>query len=216
MARDDHWTIPFGMLISTVVLTPIAAFFTYKSNNDSVVFNIDVYKQIFMRVLGLRTKRHIYRKEVIIEYPKYEVDCDLLIQVNKEIEAYIDHHKLLRWPNPINVFFHEGDDQEIERINNALETAIEDLSYTTDKLILTELNTYPVMTIRAHTRPFRQKWLNALTGLILPVGIFFYIRMIRFRLRLYRDLRTIRQTSDRIVPRALELSTEHQSIGELL
>lgn len=216
MARDDHWTIPFGMLISTVVLTPIAAFFTYKSNNDSVVFNIDVYKQIFMRVLGLRTKRHIYRKEVIIEDPKYEVDCDLLIQVNKEIEAYSDHHKLLRWPNPINVFFHEGDDQEIERINNALETAIEDLSYTTDKLILTELNNYPVMTIRAHTRPFRQKWLNALTGLILPVGIFFYIRMIRFRLRLYRDLRTIRQTSDRIVPRALELSTEHQSIGELL
>ena len=216
MARDDQWTIPFGMFISTVVLTPIAAFFTYKANKDSVVFNIDLYKQLFMRILGLRTKRHIYRKEVIIEDPTYEVDSDLLINVNKEIEVYNDHHKLLRWPNPINVFFHAGDDQEIERINNSLEAAIEDLSYTKDKLILTELNNYPIIAVRAHTRPFRQKWLNALTGLILPVGIFFYFRMIRFRVRLYRDLRAIRQTSDRIVPRALELSTEQETIGKLI
>ena len=216
MARDDNWTVWFGKLLGTAVLSPIAIFFTYKANNDSVVFNIDLYKQLFMRILGLRTKRHIYRKEVIIEDPTYEVDSDLLINVNKEIEVYNDHHKLLRWPNPINVFFHAGDDQEIERINNSLEAAIEDLSYTKDKLILTELNNYPIIAVRAHTRPFRQKWLNALTGLILPVGIFFYFRMIRFRVRLYRDLRAIRQTSDRIVPRALELSTEQETIGKLI
>ena len=44
MARDDQWTVWFGKLISTAVLTPIAVFFTYKANNDSVVFNIDLYK----------------------------------------------------------------------------------------------------------------------------------------------------------------------------
>ena len=37
MARDDQWTVWYGMLISTVVLTPLACFFTYKANNDSVV-----------------------------------------------------------------------------------------------------------------------------------------------------------------------------------
>ena len=216
MARDGQWTVWFGQTISSVVLTPIAAFFTYKANKDSTVFNIDLYKSILMRILGLREKRHIFRKEVIIEDPQYKKDVDILLNVSKEIEIYSEHHKLLRWPNPINVFFHPGDDHEIEHINEALETAIEDLGYTRDKLILSELNNYPVIAVRAHTRPFRKKWLNAVTGLLLPLGAFFYIRMIRFRLRLYKDLRTIRQTNDKIIPRALELSTEQKSITELL
>ena len=216
MARDGQWTVWFGQTISTVVLTPIAAFFTYKANKDSTVFNIDLYKSILMRILGLREKRHIFRKEVIIEDPQYKKDVDILLNVSKEIEIYSEHHKLLRWPNPINVFFHPGDDHEIEHINEELETAIEDLGYTRDKLILSELNNYPVIAVRAHTRPFRKKWLNAVTGLLLPLGAFFYIRMIRFRLRLYKDLRTTRQTNDKIIPRALELSTEQKSITELL
>ena len=208
MARDDQWTVWFGMSVSTVVLTPLAAFFTYKANNDSVVFNIDMYKQVVMRMLGLRHKRHIYRKEVIIEDPKYGTDAQSLECISEEIVQYSEHHKLLRWPNPIDVFFHEGDDQEIERINTVLEETIEDLGYTTDKLILTELNNYPIIATHAHTRPFRRMWLNIVTGLILPLGIFFYFRMLRFRLRLYKDLRVIRQTSEKIIPRAQELSVK--------
>ena len=100
------------------------------------------------------------------------------------------------------------DDQEIERINTVLEETIEDLGYTTDKLILTELNNYPIIATHAHTRPFRRMWLNIVTGLILPLGIFFYFRMLRFRLRLYKDLRVIRQTSEKIIPRAQELSVK--------
>ena len=216
MARDGQWTILFGKLISTAVLTPIAVFFTYKANKDSTVFNIDLYKEFFMKVLGLRQKRHIFRKEVIIEDPKYDVDADLLINVNLDIEAYSENHKLYMWPNPIKVFFHAGDDQEIEKLNQSLEVAIEDLSYTKDKIILSELNNYPIISVRAHTRPFRRKWMNVVTGLILPLGVFFYFRMIRFRLRLYRDLRTIRSTTDRILPRIMELSTQNKSITELI
>ena len=199
MAREDEWTVWFGMSISTVVLTPVAAFFTYKANNDSVVFNIDLYKNLAMKALGIRTKRHIFRKEVIIEDPKYMEDAKMLENINSDIYQYSKEHKLLHWPNPIKVFFREGNDQRIEEINKDLEVAIDDLSYTTDKVILAELNEYPVISPNAHTRPFRRKWLNILTGLILPLGIFFYFRMIRFRLRLYKDLRTIRHTSDRII-----------------
>jgi lipopolysaccharide export system permease protein len=199
MAREDEWTVGFGMSISTVVLTPLAAFFTYKANNDSVVFNIDLYKNLAMKILGIRTKRHIFRKEVIIEDPKYQEDAQALEHINSDIYRYSKEHKLLHWPNPIKVFFKEGDDQRIEEINEQLEATIEDLSYTTDKQILAELNNYPVVSPDAHTRPFRRKWLNIITGLVLPVGIIMYIRMIRFRLRLYKDLRTIRHTSDRII-----------------
>ena len=208
MGRDDQWTVWYGMLISTVVLTPLAAFFTYKANNDSVVFNIDHYKYLAMKALGLRTKRHIYRKEVIIEDPKYKEDASLLESINSDIYQYSKAHKLLHWPNPIKVFFREGDDQRIEEINNQLELAIEDLSNSSDKQLLAELNNYPVIDPDAHTRPFKKKWMNVITGLFLPLGIFFYFRMIRFRIRLYKDLRTIRQTSNKIIPLALKFTQE--------
>ena len=205
MARDDNWTVWFGKLLGTAVLTPIACFFTYKANNDSVVFNIDLYKHIFSRMLGLRQKRYITRKEVIISDPSYLTDADLLKGVSIGVDNYTKAHHLLRWPNPIKVFFRPGDDHEIEAINEALETAIEDLSYTKNNYVLMKLNQFPVIATHAHTRPFRRKWLNAVTGLFLPSGIFFYFRMIRFRIRLYRDLQAIIRVNKKLIPRIIDM-----------
>jgi lipopolysaccharide export system permease protein len=204
MARADEWTVWFGKLISTMALAPVAVFFTYKANNDSVVFNVDLYKDLARRALGLRMKRNIIRKEVIIEDPKYQLDVRLLKAIDNRIVAYSEEHKLLHLPNPIKVFFSASNDHEIERISSALETAVEDLSYSKDRIILTELNNYPILMVHAHTRPFNKKWMNIITGLVLPVGLFFYLRMWRFRLRLYKDLHDIRQTSERLVPRIME------------
>ena len=206
MARDDQWTVWYGLTISTVVLAPIACFFTYKANNDSVVFNIDLYKQLFMRVFGLRTHRHIYRKEVIIEDPIYALDSYYLLNINKEIKEYGEEHKLLRLPNPIHVFFRPGDDQKVEHIIQALEDVIEDLANTKDTQILGYLNHYPVVATHAHTRPFRQKWLNIITGLVLPLGVFFYLRMCRFRLRLHKDLNNILETNQWVLERVADFA----------
>ena len=205
MARDDNWTVWFGKMLGTAVLSPIAVFFTYKANNDSVVFNIDLYKNMLMRMLGLRTKRYITRKEVIIDDPKYLTDAELLGNVSLEIDQYMKQHKLLRWPNPIKVFFRPGDDNEIAKIYQALEVAIEDLSYTKSNYVLMKLNQFPVIATHAHTRPFRRKWLNAVTGIFLPTGIFFYFRMIRFRVRLYRDLQHILHVNEKLIPRVINL-----------
>ena len=205
MARDDNWTVWFGKLLGTAVLSPIAIFFTYKANNDSVVFNVDLYKNMLRHMLGLRTKRNITRKEVIIEDPKYTIDAQMLKSVDMEIALYGEQHHLLRWPNPIKVFFRPGDDHEIETINSTLEMAIEDLAYTKNNYVLMKLNQYPIIATHAHTRPFRQKWLNAVTGIFLPTGIFFYVRMIRFRIRLYRDLQNIRRVNKKLIPRVIQL-----------
>ena len=191
MARDDNWTVWFGKLLGTAVLSPIAIFFTYKANNDSVVFNIDLYKSLLMRMLGLRQKRPAIGKEVIINDPDYAQDATLLKQMTADIEQYMQEHSLHRWPSPVKVFFRPGDDQTISRISTTLEEVIEDLSNTRDKVILNEVNTDPILATHAHTRPFRRKWLNIMTGLVVPAGIFFYIRMMRFRLRLWHDLKVI-------------------------
>ncbi len=201
MARDDNWTVWFGKMLGTAVLSPIAIFFTYKANNDSVVFNIDLYKSLMMRMLGLRQKRPTIGKEVIIETPDYAQDATMLRQMTADIEQYTREHKLRHWPNPIKVFFRPGDDQTISQISEMLESVIEDLSNTRDKVILNEVNTYPILATHAHTRPFKRKWLNIITGLVVPVGAFFYLRMLRFRLRLYRDLKVISKANQNIVER---------------
>jgi len=205
MAREDEWAVWFGKWIATMVLAPLAVFFTYKANRDSTMFNIDAYRHFFVRVLGLRQKRNIVRKEVIIEDPQYLVDADRLKRVGTSIERYSNEHKLYHWPNPFKVFFRAGDDHEIEEINNVLEQAIDDLGNSPNSYVLIELNQYPIIATHAHTRPFQRRWLNVVTGLFLPTGIFFYFRMIRFRMRLYRDLQHISRINKELIPRIIEL-----------
>ena len=204
MARDGNWTVLFGKLISTAVLAPLAIFFTFKANSDSTVFNIDMYKNILFKMLGIRSKRHVYKKEVIINDPDYIKDSKELMSICRDIKQYSHEHSLIKAPNPIKVFFRPGDDQVIEGINERLEAVIEDLSNTKDKTILNELNALPIIATHAHTRPFVRKWMNVVTGVILPFGVFFYLRMWRFRLRLLRDLRNIVAASENIIRRVEE------------
>lgn len=205
MARGGMWTIWFGKTIALAVLTPLAVFFTYKANNDSVVFNIDFYRNFFMKLLGLRIKRAVYRKDVIINDPDYAADAEKLAQINSEIDAYVHEHNLLLAPNVVKVFFKYTPDHVIEVINGQLEAVIEDLSNTKDKVILGCLNDYPFMAVKAHTRPFERKWLNVTAAIIVPVGLFLYLRMWRFRLRLLRDLKVVRDTNDAVIRRIGEM-----------
>jgi len=208
MAREDEWTVWFGKWISTMVLTPLAVFFTYKANNDSTVFNLDLYKEILRRTLGLRMKRNIVKKEVVISEPQYQDDALRLQQISDKVTRYAEEHKLYLLPNPIKVFFKEGNDHDVETLNNDLEETIEDLGNTRDKVVISELNHYPVIATRAHTTPFRRKGLNILTFVILPLGIFFYLRIWRFRLRLFKDLHDIKLTNSKIIAR-IQIITAH-------
>lgn len=201
MARGGMWAVWFGKGLAPVALTPIAIFVTYKANKDSVVFNADLYKEFFMRLLGLRLKRHVFAKEVIINDPDYANDAIMLKQMNADIDAYSKEHRLVSAPNIIDVFFKYKKDNEIERISEILESVIEDLANTKDKILLHEMNKYPILATKAHTRPFEHKWLNIIAGVLIPVGAVLYIRMWTFRLRLYRDLRQIRQTNQAIIVR---------------
>ena len=195
----------FGKTISLAVLTPLAVFFTYKANNDSVVFNIDFYRNLFMKLLGLRMKRSVSRKEVIINDPAYEDDARELERINVEITDYAREHNLLLAPNVVKVFFKYSPDHTIEDIDGRMETVIEDLSNTKDKQLLALLNDYPFMAVKAHTRPFERKWLNIAAAVVVPVGVFLYLRMWRFRLRLLHDLKVVKQTNDAIIRRVGEM-----------
>lgn len=201
MARSGIWAIWFGKGLATAVLAPTAVFITYKANNDSAVFNMDAYIDLGLRMLGMRRKRSVAGKEVIITDPDYGRDISELQRISEEITNYSSEHNLKSPPNIIKVFFRYQPDHEIERISQELEEVIDDLSNSRDKMVISLLNRYPIVAEKAHTRPFERLWLNTLMAIIIPAGIFFYCRMWRFRLRLLKDLRTIRQTNDKMIMR---------------
>jgi len=208
MSRIGDWSIWFGRSLSTFVLAPVAAFFTYKATNDSVVFNLDMYRDFFRKLLGLRLHRHIYKKEVIINDPQYSNDVNALSAITQEVEEYGREHKLYTMPNAIDVFFKYKPDHKIEEISEQLEAVIEDLANSRDKVVLNLLNEYPVLSVKAHTRPFEYKWANILAAVIVPVGLFLFFRMWRFRLRLYRDLKTISATNGKMIARIMQMKPQ--------
>jgi len=205
MAKGGMWAIWFGKSIATAVLAPLAVFFTYKANNDSVVFNVDLYKNLLMKMLGMRVKRSVMRKDVIIEEPDYAADKACLETMTNAIKEYSMTHKLKSPPNFINVFFKFSPDHDMERIGEKMENVITDLSNSRDRKVIDLLNEYPIIMVKAHTRPFERKWMNVVSAIIIPVGVFFYFRMWRFRLRLQRDLKQISATDNMLVERMKEM-----------
>lgn len=208
MARGGMWAIWFGNALAPAVLVPMAVFFTYKATNDSVVFNVDLYTDIFRRFFGLRVKRPIYRKEVVINDPDYAADLERLESITSEIDLYSQSHRLKHAPNWIKVFFRYEPDHKIEAINEELETVIEDLSNSRDRTIVNHLSAYPIMSVKAHTRPFERRWLNIVSAVIVPFGLLLYLRMWRYRLRLWRDLRTVKAENDIIIGRIKALPNQ--------
>ena len=216
MARDGAWNMIFGMWISTVVLTPLGCFLTYKANNDSVVFNADVYAALFKRLLGLRSKRNITRKEVIIETPDYAALLDQIADLEQICKAYAAHKRLYAAPSYIRAFFKSRPDHAAEDIQQRVEQLVEELSNSDRREILYRLNQLPLIYARAHTSPFENKRLNVLCGALLPVGFIMWLRIWRFRLRLHKDMKQITAVCSELSPLVAKAAGKEATSYDLL
>ena len=203
VAKSGEMNMVLGVWMSTLVLAPIGTFFTYKSNKDSVVFNLEAYLNFFRWLFGLRTPRHVSKKEVIIEDPNYPHIQKELGIISERCNRYLKQHSLTTAPNYYKVFTYQGHDNDnaIAEISENLEEIIEELSNSKDGPLLNNLNNYPVLSTKAHKTPFDIRWLNILAGIIVPVGLFFYFRIWMFSKRLDKDLRTIIRTNNDIQER---------------
>lgn len=64
--KDGAWPAWFGTWMSSMILFPIAIFLTYKSTNDSAIFNPDSYKKRLLQVrdvVGKITRKFIKKHE---------------------------------------------------------------------------------------------------------------------------------------------------------
>ena len=189
MARDGSINMVVGMWMSTFILTPAGAYLTFMANRDSVVFNLDAYIAFLRRLLGFRTKRHLFRKEVIITPPDVTADLQLAQSIRQEAEDYRQTKRLWLAPNYFRLFFRTRPDQRMEQLSDRIEELVEDLANTRDMHVLDTLNRVPFIYAHAHTTPFSRQWINYVFGVLFPLGLIIWVRAWRFRLRLARDLR---------------------------
>ena len=209
VARSGEMNIILGTWMSTIVLAPIGAFFTYKSNKDSVVFNLEMYLNFFRWLLGIRPSRHVFKKEVIIKDPNYAHVSNELTTLSDQCQKYLYTHQLGSAPNYYRIFFVDGPSNAIAEIGERMDHIIEELSNSKDGPILNQLNNYPIVSTQAHKSPSDHRWLNIIFGVFVPVGLFFYFRIWLFGKRLDKDLKRIIQTNtdiqNRIKNNALDI-----------
>ena len=198
-----------GMWFSTLVLTPIAFYLTVKSNNDSVVFNIDTYRNFFRKVMGIRSKRNIYRKEVIIHDPDYDVLAGKVDAIIEKAKEYRRTKRLGGFPNYFKVFFVRGRDEDIEKLSVDMEECVEMMSNSKDRIILKYVNGFPIIDPYAHTAPFKNNTWNKVAGYVFPVGIVLLFRINRFRRRLRHDLKDI-ITNGKILSKQCHILAGHE------
>ena len=139
--------------------------------------------------------RHIFKKEVIIHTPDYPADVDRLEAICAECTAYAERHKLLGPPNYYRIFTNNTPDDVIADISRNMEEVIDELSNSTDNVLLNMMNSYPFLSIKAHKSLFDNRWLNILCGLAVPVGLLLWLNIWRYRVRLDKDLKAIVKTS---------------------
>ena len=187
-AKVGAWDAYFGEWLSSMILLPIGGWLTYKANSDSVVFNIEGYRRFFMKLFGLRISRKLSRKEVIIYDPDYPKCYEEMKQLIEDSKDYSANHNLLLMPSYWNIFFHYQEDTTVKKISERLEDLIDELHNSKNNYIIGLLNMIPYIVPDAHTRPFRNPSWNKWAGIILPVGLFFWLRIWRYQLRLSRDL----------------------------
>ena len=198
MAREGEWYIWFGAWISTLVLAPLGIFFTYQSNKDSSLFNSDAMAAFFRMLFAIPEKRNIPLKEVIIETPDYEKVHTTLQELHDEAKEYKKINRLRKLPSIKNVFLNEKD-TTLDLFNEKLENLVEELGNSKSRKVILLLNEFPILSPHATTSPFKRRWLNVLSMIIFPVGIFIYLRAVKFRTRLVKDLIKIEINTKNII-----------------
>ena len=192
LAREGEIPVWWGSWLSTSVLAPLGIFLTYQANRDSGVFNADLYKNAIYWLLSLRPERNNTIKEVIIHEPDYQAISGELLDLSNKSQEYNNTQLKGILPNYIILFSsRNGQDRELTVIDRKLNRIIDQLGNSRDSVIINKINTYPILSVGAHTSPFPHKWMSTMVGILFPIGLLFYARAIFFRHRLREDLKRI-------------------------
>ncbi len=137
MARDGQLEVWEGIWLSSIVLMPLGVFFTRKAIDDSAVFNIDAYISFFKGLVGIRPKRSLELKEIVMNDIEPQVAAAMLDDFAKQIR--IASEAIGRKPKPLRFL----GAKEIKDLRQPLNDLVDYLSNTTNRIVINYVNKYP-------------------------------------------------------------------------
>lgn len=143
MARDGRWPVLAGMWLSTAILLPVGAYVTWKAMNDSSVFDKDRYVRWFRRVFGVKEKRRVDYKEVIINDFDEQAASRLLAGIKENCGSLVT--QVRRSLSPVGYWTVGVDTAEIRVIADEVDSVIEMMTDCHDKSVVAKLKEYPVI-----------------------------------------------------------------------
>lgn len=137
MARDGKVPVWEGIWLSSLALLPLGVFFTYKAVGDSAVFNIDAYRNFFLRLAGRNMSRDLALKEVRMTEVDRPAAIEMLNRFNAGTRAEME--RLNKRNRFVNVVL-GGVSPDLKQELNEL---VDYLSNSSDIYTINLLNQYP-------------------------------------------------------------------------
>ncbi|MDE6718124.1 MAG: LptF/LptG family permease, partial [Muribaculaceae bacterium] len=194
MARDGHINVWVGMWLSTAILLPLGIYVTIKAMKDSAVFNKDLYIGFLRKIFGIKERRNVPLKEVIINDVSYRKARGMVAVVSGEATVWLRKNKR---PCGYTAYWNGGFRlRDILRIGRQTDQIVEYLSDSRDLKVVDKLNSYPVVKRLWIYRPVSRKWLRRTLCWFLPAGFPIYLLGLIYFRRLREDMKAIVKTSE--------------------
>ena len=197
MARSGVWPAWEGMWLSSVILTLLGIFLTYKAVNDSVVLNADTYLNALKNLFGKREGRKVERKDVILFNPDYAATVSRLQELAEACRVYLVGHK--RWMNYFRFWKQGGHDPAVEQIAAEMESIVEELSNSDQNLVLNKLMDFPIIAGYDQVMSKQSGKRGMLFALLFPIGLPFYLLATYQRKLLRHDIEMVQKTSGELM-----------------
>lgn len=156
MARDGKMEVIAGIWLSTFVMLPLGAFFTYKAVGDTTMFDFDMYRRLIRNIR--HRMGHVYEDDkafTLKEVSIYDVEPETAVSLIRKAQSALDDYATLRgkrW-NPAGIF-------KAARAKKIFREKLTDmtsyLSNTRENEIITLMNNLPVLIEPRTTAKIRQ------------------------------------------------------------
>ena len=160
MARDGRMDVIAGIWLSTFVMLPLGAFFTWKAVGDTTMFDFDMYRRAWRNLR--RRLGHKYRDDksfTMKEVSIYDVNPQKVEELLAHAQHRLDVYATLRG-SQLNVFGIYKARKAKHRFKSALQDLTSYLSNTRDHEVIALLNELPYFveprTIKTYKRIFNR------------------------------------------------------------
>lgn len=163
MARDGICEMWQGMWFSSFILFPIGVFLTYKSMNDSDLFNVEAYAKYLRKLLRIKTS---VNQDALETYNNSNIPDISEIEADKEL---IENLNLMQSDKLRDILYNFHDYGYDRSILVIVLSILKSRGETPDDITVTRINTEQVGSI---TKAINSNSIFALTSYVIALGCF--------------------------------------------